>query len=65
MLNDDERRRIEAALEELRLLARADDQQAIKAGIERLEQVCGFYVERRMNRSIQQAMSGHNVDEFE
>ncbi len=65
LLNDDERRRIEAALEELRLLARADDQQAIKAGIERLEQVCGFYVERRMNRSIQQAMSGHNVDEFE
>ena len=65
LLNTDERDRIEAALEELRLLARTDDQQAIKAGIERLEQVCGFYVERRMNRSIQQAMSGHNVDEFE
>jgi molecular chaperone HscA len=65
LLNDNERRRVEAALEELRELAGSDDRQMIKAGIERLEQVCGFYVERRMNRSIQQAMSGHKVDEFE
>jgi molecular chaperone HscA len=65
LLEADERRGVEAALQELRDLARGVDQQAIKAGIEALERVCGFYVERRMNQSIQQAMSGHSVDEFE
>ncbi len=65
LLNADERRLVEAALEELRSLAQSDDQKVIKSGIEKLEQVCGFYVERRMNQSIQQAMSGHKVDEFE
>jgi molecular chaperone HscA len=65
LLDADERHRVEMALQELRDLARADDQQAIKAGIEALERVCGFYVERRMNQSIRQAMSGHKVDEFE
>jgi molecular chaperone HscA len=65
LLNADERCLVEAALEELRSLAQSDDQKVIKSGIEKLEQVCGFYVERRMNQSIQQAMSGHKVDEFE
>ncbi len=65
LLDADERRLVEAALDELRDLARSDDERAIKSGIEKLEQVCGFYVERRMNQSIQQAMSGHKVDEFE
>ncbi len=65
LLDADERRLVIAALEELRDLARCDDERAIKSGIEKLEQVCGFYVERRMNQSIQQAMSGHKVDEFE
>jgi molecular chaperone HscA len=65
LLDTDERRRVEAALQELRTLVQADDQKAIKNGIEKLEKVCGFYVERRMNQSIQQAMSGHKVDEFE
>jgi molecular chaperone HscA len=46
-------------------VAQSDDQKQIKTGIEALEQACGFYVERRMNQSIQQAMSGHKVDEFE
>ena len=37
----------------------------IKAGIEALEQACGFYVERRMNSGIRKAMAGHKVEEFE
>ena len=41
------------------------DGNEIKRGIETLEKACGFYVERRMNQSIQTAMSGHNVNEFE
>jgi molecular chaperone HscA len=65
LLDADERHRVETALDELRALTQADDQKTIKSGIEKLEQVCGFYVERRMNQSIQQAMSGHKVDEFE
>lgn len=65
LLDSDERRRIGVALDELRALDKSDDRQAIKEGIENLEQVCGFYIERRMNQSIQQAMSGHQVDEFE
>ncbi len=65
LLNADERLLVEAALQELRDLAQCDDQKAIKSGVEKLEQVCGFYVERRMNQSIQRAMSGHKVDEFD
>ncbi len=65
LLNTDERNQVEAALNGLRALARSDDGTAIKAGIEELEKECGFYVERRMNQSIQAAMSGHNVKDFE
>ncbi|MCU7915327.1 MAG: Fe-S protein assembly chaperone HscA [Candidatus Thiodiazotropha sp. (ex Gloverina cf. vestifex)] len=65
LLNPDERSTVEFALEELRGLAQSDDLKIIKQGIEELERVCGFYVERRMNQSVQQAMSGHNVEEFE
>ena len=65
LLNSEERQQVEDALSALRQVAQSDDQKQIKAGIEALEQACGFYVERRMNQSIQQAMSGHKVDEFE
>ncbi|MCU7884608.1 MAG: Fe-S protein assembly chaperone HscA [Candidatus Thiodiazotropha sp. (ex Lucinoma annulata)] len=65
LLNSEERQQVESALDKLRSVARATDQSIIKKAIEALEERCGFYVERRMNQSIQQAMSGHNVDEFE
>ncbi|MEW8047089.1 MAG: Hsp70 family protein, partial [Candidatus Thiodiazotropha sp.] len=65
LLESDERQQVEQALGALKSVARADDQKVIKGAIEQLESVCGFYVERRMNQSIKQAMSGHKVDEFE
>ncbi|MCU7865084.1 MAG: Fe-S protein assembly chaperone HscA [Candidatus Thiodiazotropha sp. (ex Lucinoma borealis)] len=65
LLNSEERQQVESALDKLRSVARATDQSIIKKAIEALEERCGFYVERRMNQSIQQAMSGHNVDEFD
>jgi molecular chaperone HscA len=65
LLAADERQLVEQALEAVKTVARADDQKVIKTAIEQLESRCGFYVERRMNQSIQQAMSGHKVDEFE
>ncbi|MCU7881738.1 MAG: Fe-S protein assembly chaperone HscA [Candidatus Thiodiazotropha sp. (ex Lucinoma aequizonata)] len=65
LLNSEERQQVESALDKLRSVARDTDQSIIKKAIEALEEHCGFYMERRMNQSIQQAMSGHNVDEFE
>jgi molecular chaperone HscA len=65
LLTAEERRQVEQALDALKSVARADDQKLIKEAVEALEKACGFYVERRMNQSIQQAMSGHKVDEFD
>jgi molecular chaperone HscA len=64
-LSEDERKRINQKLEDLRQLNKGDDHRAIKAGIEALEKACAEYVERRMNNSIQNAMAGHSVEEFE
>jgi molecular chaperone HscA len=65
LLNSDERQQVEQALGALKAVARADEQKVIKEAMRQLEGASGFYVERRMNQSIQQAMSGHKVDEFE
>ncbi|MBW9259132.1 MAG: Fe-S protein assembly chaperone HscA [Candidatus Thiodiazotropha sp. (ex. Lucinisca nassula)] len=65
LLDGTERQQVEAALETLRSVSKDGDQEQIKNQIAELEKSCGFYVERRMNQSIQQAMSGHSVDEFE
>ncbi|MBA1331658.1 chaperone protein HscA, partial [Candidatus Endoriftia persephone str. Guaymas] len=65
LLDSDERATIDAALQQLRDLSRADSLAEIKQAISALEKACGFYVERRMNQSIQQAMAGHSVNEFE
>ncbi|MEN8179374.1 MAG: Fe-S protein assembly chaperone HscA [Pseudomonadota bacterium] len=65
LLTVEERQQVEAALNGLRAMARSEDGREIKQAIEALEKACGFYVERRMNQSIQTAMSGHNVKDFE
>jgi molecular chaperone HscA len=65
LLNAGELARIDAAREALAEAERGDDAEAIKRAIEQLEQTCEFYVERRMNAGIRQAMAGHKVDEFE
>ncbi|MEW8499169.1 MAG: Fe-S protein assembly chaperone HscA [Candidatus Thiodiazotropha taylori] len=65
LLDATERQQVDAALETLRSVSRDGDQEQIKNQIAELEKSCGFYVERRMNQSIQQAMSGHSVDEFD
>ncbi len=65
LLNDDERQLIDAALQQLQQLAYGDDAAAIEAGVKSLEQSCDFYVERRMNSSIHDAMAGHNIHEFD
>ncbi|HHC72903.1 MAG TPA: Fe-S protein assembly chaperone HscA [Thiotrichales bacterium] len=61
----DEREAVEAARARLAELRDGDDPQAIKRAIEALEAACAGFVERRMNARIQEAMTGHTVDEFE
>jgi len=65
LLSAEEREGIESALAKLVEIAGGEDQQAIKDGIEALEQHCAFYVERRMNANVRKAISGHSVKEFE
>ncbi len=65
LLNADERKQLESALAGLVALVEDQDHEVIRKGIQDLEKACEFYVERRMNASVSQAMSGHKVDEFE
>lgn len=65
LLNKQERQRIDSALQQLQQRATGDDPQAIEDAVKSLEQCCDFYVERRMNSSIHDAMAGHNIHEFD
>ncbi len=66
LLNAAERQIIEGALTHLQqTAAEVRDADQLKVAITELEQTCDFYVERRMNTRIRQAMAGHNVNEFQ
>lgn len=64
LLDAAERATIDAALADLEGVVGGEDRAAIEDAVKRLEKTCEFYVERRMNRSIHDAMAGHRVDEF-
>ncbi len=65
LLDDQERNRIRAAMAQLeQQLQSASDAQTLQAATEALEKTCAFYVERRMNQSIQQAMAGRKLEEL-
>ena len=63
LLTLDERRRIDALMEELGALAAQDDHRAIEAAIERLAKGTEAFAAERMNRSIRQALTGRSVEE--
>jgi molecular chaperone HscA len=65
LLNEQEKVGIIQELEKLVEISRGDDHIAIEEAIQVLEKHCEFYVERRMNANISEAMSGRKVDEFE
>ncbi len=62
-LNVTERARVEAALTLLQtILAETEQAATLKAAIAELESACAFYVERRMNSNIRQALAGQTAD---
>lgn len=65
LLDEAERTGIEAAARELAQSRDGTDADAIRDGIKVLEDACAIFVERRMNRSIRQAMQGHRLEDFQ
>jgi molecular chaperone HscA len=64
-LSTEERGVIDQALQDLLNKRQGTDSAAIRSALDGLEKACAGYVERRMNSSIQEAMSGHRVTDFE
>ena len=65
LLDTAERSLIDEALTGLTDALTSDDAELISDRANNVEKVCEFYVERRMNKGIKDAMSGHRVDEFQ
>jgi molecular chaperone HscA len=65
LLSPNERDAIRAEMAKLADLAAAtEDPAVLAAAVRALEKHCEFYVERRMNRGIHEAMAGRRVDSF-
>ena len=63
LLDDAERAEVDALVERLTALVISDDVEAVKAGIEALTKGTETLAERRMDRSIREALSGMSVDD--
>ncbi|OSM02408.1 Fe-S protein assembly chaperone HscA [Magnetofaba australis] len=64
LLNEAEAEQVKNAMEKLILAHKGDDAAVINAEIESLDKATTFFAQRRMDRGIQEAMTGHKVDEF-
>jgi len=64
LLDAEEKQTLQTALQVVIDVVDSDDIEAIKNAIKTLEKDSEFYVERRMNSSIHNAMAGHKIDEF-
>jgi len=62
LLNSQERELIDQALQTLESSTQGTDAITINQSREKLEEICNFYVERRMNLGIQQALTGLKID---
>lgn len=60
-----ERQHIAAALNHLSVVRNGEDYRVIKSAIEQLDTVTREFAARRMDMSVKQALSGHNVNEFQ
>lgn len=63
LLDTQERHEVDALCRKLLELAEGDDVNAIKSGIEALTKGTEVFAERRMDRSIREALAGMNVDD--
>jgi len=63
LLDEAERVEVDALVERLTALVTSDDVEAVKAGIEALTKGTETLAERRMDRSIREALSGMSVDD--
>ena len=63
LLNEEERREVDTLCVTLVKLAEGTDIDALKTGIEALTKGTEVFAERRMDRSIREALSGMNVDD--
>ena len=65
LLSKEEREGLEGLMVKVQKLAVGKDEKALKAGIKELNANSTEFASRRMNKSIQQALSGHQLDDFE
>lgn len=65
LLSPAERLAISQEMERLREVAAGRDQLAIRDGMERLNVVTVEFAQRRMDRSVQQALAGHKLSELD
>jgi len=65
LLTPDEVRTIETALLNLHNTRKADDHRAIQKAIDELNTATTDFAARRMDKSIKQALAGHQLNEFE
>lgn len=63
LLDETERTEVDGLVERLTTLVTSDDVEAVKAGIEALTKGTETLAERRMDRSIREALSGMSVDD--
>ncbi|MFV2057567.1 MAG: Fe-S protein assembly chaperone HscA [Thiohalomonadales bacterium] len=64
LLSETEYNKLSAGVSHLRKIAKDDDHIAIKTAIAKLNKESTDFAARRMNASIQSAMTGHDIDEF-
>jgi len=65
LLSKEERAYLEQGMVQLESLIQGADHHAIKSAMDKLNQDSMEYAARRMNQSIQHAMAGHRLDEFD
>lgn len=64
LLSKEERSALANEMERLHLASKEGSEKEIKQAIDAVNQASSEFAARRMNASIQNALSGHNVDEF-
>jgi molecular chaperone HscA len=62
LLTPEERATIDRAMQDLQAVLSGDDRPAIDTAMRALEAVTAEFAARRMNRGVQQALAGKNID---